>query len=165
MFNLYFVFEALLTRPPEQCCCSLSLYPLRLIQALFSFGTLSLSLFIPFSGSRGKISNLSPNPFSHVCLVYCKRGVVNVKAREIFSVCGLYLLSQQFAELLPSLPDLWGWVQTALDAQTGVCVRGSSMPWAKSVNNKELLHFSETLLHASLGHMYLWTLYLHILKF
>lgn len=69
MLNLYFVFEALLTRPPEQCCHSLSFHPLRLIQALFSFGTLSLSLIILFSGSRGKISNLSPNPSSHVCLV------------------------------------------------------------------------------------------------
>lgn len=67
MLNLY--FEALFTRPPEQCCHSLSFHPLRLIQALFSFGTLSLSLIILFSGSWGKISNLSPNPFSHVCLV------------------------------------------------------------------------------------------------
>lgn len=92
MLNLYFVFEALLTRPPEQCCHSLSFYPLRPIQALFSSGTLSLSLFILFSGSGGKISNLTPNPYSHVCLVEYKTGAGNVKARKIFQ-CVAYVYS------------------------------------------------------------------------
>lgn len=61
-------------------------------------------------------------------------------------------------------------MQTALDAQLGVRVRSSSMPWAKPVNNQELF------LCASLKHYfapawgyvfkpYLLTLYLYILKF